>query len=244
MSSFIVFSASDYTVMSSDSLVLHGSTVVSSSRLSKLSVLDRDVYAVGIGDDNPVFSMLSQMAIDMQGMEGNTYEKVFGLAEDLIKKAVNQYPALDVKVALVTTRSLRHEEDVKAGKATSLTLLETASGFQPRHIATGQAFSFGVGFLDRMALNLFQDTEFVNALYRNAPTAASLASALHTFVGEIGSHVGGETNVLVVGEEGHTVVSGYVRYLPAQYLRPAMGVTPISGQKSETGGGVQETAPE
>ena len=236
MSSFIVFSTNDYAVMSSDSLALHGGAVLSSSRHSKLSVLDRDVYAVGIGDENPVFAMLSQMATDMRNMEVKTYEKVFALAEDLIKKAVDQYPAPDVRVAVVTTRALRHEEDVKAGKATSLTILETAREFQPYRVAGGQAFYFGVGFLDRMAINLFQDQEFVNVLFRNAPTAASLASALHAFVGEVGSHVGGETNVLIIGEEGHTVVSGYARYLPAQHLRPAMGVTPISAP-NQTGEG-------
>ena len=58
MSSFVVFSASDYTVMSSDSLASHktvGTATLSTKCLTKLSVLGRDVYAVGIGDENPVF---------------------------------------------------------------------------------------------------------------------------------------------------------------------------------------------
>lgn len=229
MSSFIVFSTNDYTVMSSDSLASHktvGTTTLSTKRLTKLSVLGRGVYAVGIGDENPVFSMLSQLAVELRTID--SYGQLCDSAERLIKCSIRKYPAEDVRIVLVSTRALRHEEDINAGSATSATIIETASELKPRHIPGGNAFEFGIGFLNRMAMNLFNDQDFIDALMTNSQTAASIASALHTFAEEIGSHVGGETNLMVVGEDGHTVMSGYVKYLPAQYLRPAPGVIPVS----------------
>ena len=55
MSSFIVLSANNYTTMSNDSLATFGAGVLSTKRLTKLSVLGRGAYADGIGDENPVF---------------------------------------------------------------------------------------------------------------------------------------------------------------------------------------------
>ena len=108
----------------------------------------------------------------------------------------------------MSTRSLCYEGDINAGRTTRATIIETASELKPRHIPGGNAFELGIGFLNRIAVNLFNDQDFVDALMTNSQTAASIASALHTFAEEVGSHVGGETNLTVVGEDGHTVMSG------------------------------------
>ena len=170
--------------------------------------------------------MLSQLAVELRTIE--SYGQLCDSAERLIKSSIRKYPAEDIRIVLVSTRSRRHEEDIETGRATSATLIESPSDFKPTHIPGGNAFEFGIDFLNRMAMNLFNDQDFIDRPMTNSQTAASIADALHTFAEEVGSHVRGETNLMIVGDDGHTVMSGYVKYLPAQYLRPAPGVIPVS----------------
>lgn len=229
MSMFFVARASKYAVVLSDSMALEefdpGNFVP--VKRSKIFKVCRNVYAVAIGEwqiytqaldsFSRVISGRAQSVSSQDLVNAFAVEVVRSYGDFLIKTGRDpKERTLDVRVCLILSGPLASDEDRNEGFNTSCYLFETARSFEPTRVS-GVAYAYN-DTLSRLALRIFEDPSIVSLREKGPFAMAQILDAIHAFISKLSIYISVDSSIVIIGEDGHTVVKGTLITLPANYL--------------------------
>lgn len=130
------------------------------------------------------------------------YQKAFGLE------------SFDVRVALVLTGDLRHEQDKAAGRSSSIVLWEVARNFEPVHVV-GHLHFGGDAPLSALATSVLSHEILLSMASQGPLPCAQALLATHALLSRLSTGIGTDANVVVCGADAeHTVIHGTLMSLP------------------------------
>jgi len=223
MSAFLIHQELSYLVFLADSLGSKNHFESSNSypvTAPKLIHVAPCVYAAHAGTLQPAIDMLSDLSIEIEQLytgdvpPANRWSTLTMRMKEIGESVHQKYQGIfsvssfDVRVALVMTGELRHQDDITNKRSSSILLWEVARGFEPLHV-TEKLHFLGSAPLSESATAFLSQPLLLSMLRGGPLPAAQALVAAHAAFCRLSSSISQDANVVIIGEaDEHTVLHG------------------------------------
>jgi len=203
--------------MLTDSMAISETKGFSATTFSKLFWVAPDVYATGAGRANVYLAALNELAAFREkGYSALTPDEIGQFLGDRLRTLASASEANDVRVCLLLAGPYVNEADRAENLCTSLYIAETASGFKAKR-APGAWYVPNAG-VNGIVGRMINDEYMQTLIGCGATYMAQAMIGMHRFAASLLHVSSDDANVIAVGSEGYTTISGRVTTLPAPWL--------------------------